>query len=200
MPNKTLQKALSWVAKNFSDDPSKMLIWTGVAGWTISSLAQILAILFNSKISNKEKSFLVPQEMADAAVNIASFFLITNVAKMAAAKLFKTGKIAPKTVREFLNKNKALYGDKVGKLDFNLDKVLQEGTDAYKSYNVYKSIGTTAATIGGGILAANIVTPLARNAMASKMQKNYINAKDADIQKTYTIQPSFKAYGHDMRI
>ena len=37
------KSALNWVAKHFRKDASKMLIWTGVAGWTLSSLAQISA-------------------------------------------------------------------------------------------------------------------------------------------------------------
>ena len=41
--NKAFQSILEWVAKNFSKDASKMLILTGVAGWTLSSLAQVIA-------------------------------------------------------------------------------------------------------------------------------------------------------------
>ena len=42
-----LDSVLNWIAKNFREDASKMLIWTGVIGWGLSSLAQICAILFN---------------------------------------------------------------------------------------------------------------------------------------------------------
>ena len=102
------QNVLNWVAKHFSKDASKMLIFTGVAGWTLSSLAQIGAILVNPNISKEQKSFLVPQELADAAVNIGLFFLITQVTKRTTAKLFSTGKFAPEKVREFLTKNKTI--------------------------------------------------------------------------------------------
>ena len=93
--SKPLDCILNWVAKNFKKDASKMLIWTGVAGWTLSSLAQICAILFNPNIPNEQKSYLVPQEMADAAVNIGSFFLVTQLTKNTVSKLFQTGKFAP---------------------------------------------------------------------------------------------------------
>ena len=33
--SKPLDCILNWVAKNFKKDASKMLIWTGVAGWTV---------------------------------------------------------------------------------------------------------------------------------------------------------------------
>lgn len=206
MPSNFLQKSLNWVAENFKNNPQKMLIVTGAIGWATSSLAQIVAILFNPKISDKEKSFLVPQELADAAVNIGLFLLFTNVLKKGTAKLFETGKIAPKAVREFLNKNKHIYADKIGKLGFNLENVLPEGSELLKSYDIYKSFGTTAATVGGGILATNIFTPIARNNMASKMQKNFMEVNQPEEKTAIYRQPvqqpvpSYKMYSGDMRI
>ena len=49
------KSALNWIANHFRKDASKMLIWTGVAGWTLSSLAQISAVLFNPKLSKEQK-------------------------------------------------------------------------------------------------------------------------------------------------
>lgn len=173
-----LDNVLNWVAEHFRKDASKMLIWTGVAGWTLSSLAQVGAVLCNNKISSEKKSFLVPQELADAAVNIGSFFLITQAAKKTVSKLFSTGKFAPQKVRAYLDKNKDLYAKKIGKLDFDLDEVLKKNQDFPKDeYYACKNFGTTLATVGAGIVSSNIVTPIIRNNMASKMQKNYIAQK-----------------------
>ena len=174
--SKPLDSVLNWVYKKFSKDASKMLIYTGVAGWALSSLAQMGAILFNSKIPNEQKSFLLPQELADAAVNIGSFFLITLSAKKLAQKLFSTGKLAPKSVRTFLDKNKELYTKKIGKLDFDLDEVRKVSKDfPTEQYWAYKNFGTTLATVGAGVVASNVVTPILRNKMASNAQKKYIN-------------------------
>ncbi len=176
-----LDNVLNWVAQNFRKDASKMLIWTGVAGWTLSSLAQVGAVLFNKNISNEKKSFLVPQEMADAAVNIGSFFLITQAAKKMTAKLFSTGKFAPKTVRAYLEKNKDLYSQKIGKLDFDLDEVLKKHNDFPKDeYYACKNFATTVATVGAGIVSSNIVTPIIRNSMASRMQQNYLSKRQTE--------------------
>ena len=173
------KSALNWVAKHFRKDASKMLIWTGVAGWTLSSLAQISAVLFNPKLSKEQKSFLAPQEFADAAVNIGSFFLVTQVAKKSVSKMFSTGKFAPQKVRKFLNKHKDIYGKKVGKLDFDLDEVLKkDNLFPREEYWACKNFGTTIATVGAGIVSSNIITPILRNQMASKMQKNYIDNKN----------------------
>lgn len=181
-----LDSVLSWIARNFRKDASKMLIWTGVAGWTLSSLAQVGAVLCNNKISNEKKSFLVPQEMADAAVNIGSFFFITQLTKKTVSKLFATGKFAPQKVRTYLDKNKDLYAKKIGKLDFDLDEVLKKHTDFPKNeYYACKNFGTTLATVGAGIVSSNIVTPIIRNHMASNMQKNYIAKKQNDQQPLY---------------
>ena len=184
---------LNWVAEHFKKDASKMLIWTGVAGWSLSSLAQIGAILFNSKISDEKKSFLIPQEFADAVVNIGSFFLITQLAKNTTAKLFSTGKLIPKNVKNYLIKNNKITKENLGKLDVNLDLLLKGAPkNIENNYLACKDFSKTIATIGAGVIASNIVTPIVRNNMASKIQKNYLNAKNKP------NQPTFKSYG--MRI
>lgn len=195
--NNPFSKALNSIAKSFKDDPSKMLIRTGVAGWTLSSIAQIGAILVNPKIPIEQKSFLIPQEMADAATNIGLFFLLTLSAKKCVSKLFSTGKFAPKSVRKFLNENKDLYGKRIGKLDFNLDDVLKNNKNFPENeYRVCKSLGTTIATVGAGILASNVITPVVRNEMASNMQKKYINNSQKPVYNKTQIQTtSYKSSG-----
>lgn len=176
MSNCLLQKGLEWVYQNFKKNTATMLVVTGTIGWGLSSLAQIGAVLFNPKIPPEQKSFLVPQEFADALVNISAFFLITQATKKVVSKLASTGKIAPSKVREFLNKNKDVYGDKVGKLSLDLDEVLKNEPNFPKeSYYSYKNYATTMGTIGASIVSSNIVTPIVRNSMASDMQKKYLN-------------------------
>lgn len=175
MNNSPLQKSLEWVYNNFKKNTATMLVVTGTIGWGLSSLAQIGAIIFNPKIKKEQKSFLVPQAFLDAAINIGAFFLITQSTKKIVSKMASTGKIAPTKVREFLNKNK-VYGDKVGKLDLDLDEVLKNEPKFPKdSYYSYKNYATTLGTVGASILSSNIVTPILRNAAASDVQKKYLN-------------------------
>lgn len=203
---KIFNNILEWVAKNFRKDASKMLIFTGVAGWSLSSLAQICGILFNPEIPNEQKVFLIPQEISDAAVNIGSFFLITQMTKKTVSKLFSTGKFAPASVRKYLEKRKDIYGDKIGKLDFSLDKVLKNDKANFpeKSYYACKNFGTTIATVGAGIVSSNIITPIIRNNMAARMQKKYINEKNSLSEKPIEKSPTFKSnlynYSSNMRI
>lgn len=192
-----MDKLLTWIADKFSKNASKMLIATGVVGWTLSSLAQIGAILFNPNISKEQKSFLIPQEFADALVNIGSFFAITQVTRMITSKLFSTGKFASNSVREFLNKNQHLYKDKIGKISFDIDQIIKsQPLFPKKEYYATKNFYTTLATVTAGIVSSNIVTPIVRNKMANKMHKNYVDMKKTEVEQkpqVQQVQPAFKS-------
>ena len=192
MATSTFQKLLNGIYNSFKKDSARMLIYTGAAGWTLSSLAQVCGILFNPEISNEQKSFLIPQELADAAVNIFSFIFVTQVVRNIASKLYSTGKFAPASVRKYIQEHG--LAKKVGKLSFDIDKVIQ-GDKLFPadSYYASKNLGTTLATVGAGIVSSNIITPVARNSMASNMQKNYIARKKAELEKkdlTTTKKPA----------
>lgn len=176
-----LKSPLEWVYKKFKEDTAHMLVVTGTAGWVLSSAAQLLGLQMNSKIPTEQKKYLIPQEFFDAVANIGAFFVITASCKKLISKLVTTGKFAPQKVRDFLNKNKDLYGDKVGKLSFNLDEVMKSQPESLKqSYDAYKNHVTTLGTVGAGILSANIVTPIVRNSLASRAQNKYLNNKPAN--------------------
>ena len=179
MRSSFFQKNLEWVYETFKADTSKMLIATGTMGWILSSAAQLYAIIKNKNIDAETKSFLYPQELMDAIVNIASFLGFTLVAKKGVSKLVSTGKFAPESVRNYLNKS--VYKDKVGKLDLNLDEVLKDKSvekSIFNSYTSYKNIVTTLGTVGASILSCNVITPLIRNKTASRVQKSYIDMKN----------------------
>lgn len=176
MTNSVFQKGLEYIYKKFKNSTATMLVVTGTIGWGLSSLAQIGAILFNPELSREQKGFLVPQEISDAVVNICSFFFITQLTKKVVSKMASTGKIAPEKVRNYLNKNKDLYGDKIGKLSLDLDQVLaKDNKFPTESYYTYKNFATTVGTVGASILSSNIVTPILRNSIASDVQRKYLN-------------------------
>ena len=189
-----IQKGFNWIHTTFKDDYSKMLIATGALGWILSSAAQIAGIYANSKISDEKKSFLVPQEMMDGFINAIAFIGITTIAKRGIEKMASTGKTTTLSVRNFLNQHPELK-EKVGKLDFNLDDVIPQNTDAYKSYKSYKNFITTMGTLGASVLSCNIITPVVRNATASRVQKSYIDMKNNP--KIYQYQNSS---GSNMKI
>lgn len=171
-----LQKPLNFIYEHFKGDTSKMLIVTGALGWILSSIAQAVGIMRNSEISSEKKSFLLPQELIDGAINALSFIIITVIAKKGIEKMASTGKVAPQSVRDFLNKS--IHKNKVGKIDFNVGDILPKNSKEAKSYESYKNFITTMGTVGASILACNIATPLIRNATASKIQQTYIDIKN----------------------
>ena len=87
MANSPMQKGLEWIYNKFKKNTATVLIVTGTLGWALSSLAQIGAVLFNPNLTKEQKSFLIPQEFMDAAINISAFFLITQAAKKGISKL-----------------------------------------------------------------------------------------------------------------
>ena len=169
--------------KNYGENPGKTLVHTGVLGWILSSLAQVSAVVFNDKISPEQKSFLIPQEIADAAVNIISFYAITSSFKNLASKLVSTGKHTTKPIRKFLSDNG--LKDSIGKIDFNIEKLPQY--DFIKSeYKPFKNGVDVVASTVGSIISCNIVTPIFRNRYASKKQKQ-------TIAKMQSHQPKMEA-------
>lgn len=155
--------------RNYGENPGKMLVHTGVLGWILSSLAQISAVVFNDKISPEQKSFLIPQEAADAAINILSFYVITSSFKNLASKLVSTGKLTTKPIKEGLLKLGIRPAD-IGKANFNIDNI----PHVKKDYKPFKNgVDVIASTIGS-IISCNIVTPILRNKYASVKQKQAI--------------------------
>ena len=156
--------------KNYGENPGKMLVHTGVLGWILSSLAQVSAVVFNDKISPEQKSFLIPQEIADAAINILSFYVITSSFKSAASKLVSTGKLTTKPIRDFLTKQGVNSNEHIGKLNFNIEK-MANFSDIKDNYKPFKNGVDVLASTVGSIISCNIVTPILRNQYASKKQK-----------------------------
>ena len=184
----------STMYKHYGENPGKMLIHTGVLGWILSSLAQVSAVVFNDKISVKEKSFLVPQEIADAGFNIASFYLITSSFKKVASKLVSTGKLTTKPIKEFLTKNGYNKPEFIGKRDFNIEK-LDCFKDIKGEYKPFKNGIDVIASVTGSIISCNIVTPILRNNYASKKQKKIMARLNANqVQPTAPKRVSMDDY------
>ena len=194
MANSSIFKnPLNWIYEMFKKDTSKMLIFTGTAGWALSSLAQISAVIANPKISPEKKSFLIPQEFMDAVVNVGAFFCITMFTKKLISKMASTGKIAPQKVRDYLNKNKDIFKDKIGKAEFDLDEVLKKDAKfPAESYYTYKNFVTTVGTVGASVLSCNVVTPIIRNATASRVQKSYIDYRNSPDYPAQYRNPGMK--------
>lgn len=179
-----LKRFLDFVADKSSNDTAGILIMLTSAGWLASSLAQIAGIYFNKNYTKEQKSFMIPQELADAVVNIGSFLLITKSLKALTTKMVDTGKLIPNSIRRFLVKNG--MGSEIGKFGFNITEV--EGFNKYNSiYNNFKMASESTAAILGGIFSSNILTPILRNKIAAKrkdMLLKHLGGKTEDVKET----------------
>lgn len=116
----------------FSKDPANMLLWTATLGWVLSAAGQLASILTNKKISKKEKRFLVPQEAADAFINISSFFIITRTIQGASKKLVSKGKVLTPKIKNFCNQ----YGIRITKdADGNVANISKDLSAEINKYN-----------------------------------------------------------------
>lgn len=159
------------ILAKYGEQPGAMLVHTGVLGWILSSLAQITAVAFNDKIPAEQKVFLIPQEIADAATNILSFYIVTQSVKSLGSKLVTTGKISNPKIREFVGKIK--QSANMGKWDFDIRK--QDGFNSIKTeFKDFKNGVDVYASLAGSIASCNIITPIIRNKYASDRQKDVL--------------------------
>lgn len=99
-PSSRLMEKGKNILADLSKDPAKMLLYTATIGWVLSAISQVAAIAINDKISKKEKRFLIPQETADAALNIISFFAVTLVLQNLTKSFVSKGKILTPKIQE----------------------------------------------------------------------------------------------------
>ena len=198
------------VYTKFAPNPAKMLIYTGVLGWFLSSAAQVVAIAVNNKIPKEQKLFLIPQEIGDGAINVLSFFMVTSVIKGFASKLVSTGKLATPAIRKWLAKTGITKEKGLGTTKVNLERYANFG-EIKDEYFKFKNGTDVAAMTIGSILSCNIITPILRNKYASIRQKkslaklNSVNPENlttprgismADFQK----YSAMKAYSGNLKI
>lgn len=168
-----LKKVLDFIADQSTFNTANILILLSAGGWLASSVAQVVGIYRNKNYTKEQKSFMIPQELADAFVNIAAFLLVTKSFKSLTSKMVETGKLTPKSIQQFLS-NKGLLSER-GKFDFNVTEV--EGFQECRPvYNTFKTVAESTAAIVGGILSSNIITPILRNKIGAKR-------KDSMMQK-----------------
>lgn len=174
-----LKKASTFVYDKFAGNPGKLLLYTGTFGWILSSLGQLFGIAINDKIPTEQKKFLIPQEMADAAVNIASFFVLTKSVTDFSENLVKSGKLATPKIRQLLKKYH--LDEKIGTKGFDITDTPEMkalGTEFKKDlhdefYNLADGVSFIGSTIGS-IISCNIITPILRNKFAADRQKQAI--------------------------
>jgi len=181
---KFFSNMLKKIYHNYGENPGEMLVHTGAVGWILSSAAQIFAVIMNNNLSSEQKLFLIPQEACDGAVNIISFYTLTKSVKYIGSKLVKTGKIRTKEISDLLNrrglilkKGQQRVPEKVyaGDWNFDITKLNNYDKSIKPTFGPFKDGAEVITGLAGSIISCNIITPIVRNAYASKKQKDLIN-------------------------
>jgi len=176
-PSTVWNNTKNYLYKHYGQESGKMIVHTGLITWAISSIAQVAAVVFNDKIPKEQKKFLIPQEIADGAINIIAFYALTNSMKNIGSKLVSSGKWSNKAIRDFVIKHPSKNlneGIKMGELSTNLAKTYKGNEDFYKAYSPFNNgIGMISTTIGS-VVSCNAIAPYLRNKIGSKQQKNSI--------------------------
>lgn len=162
--------------EKYGQESGKMLVHAGVITWITSSLSQVVAIAVNDKVPKEQKKFLIPQEIADGAINVLTFYLITNSMKNIAGKLTSTGKWSTRAIRDFVKKNAPEI--KMGDLSTNLGAKFKENENFHKCYDQFKGGMDMVAATAGSVISCNLITPVIRNHIGAKQQKKSIEREN----------------------
>lgn len=169
------------VYKHYGQESGKLLVHAGLITWTTACLSQVVAIILNDKMPKEQKKFLIPQELADGAVNIMSFYLITNSMKNIGSKLASTGKWSTKSIRNFVEKNPLTNNLKMGDIELNLGQMFKENEEFHQAYDNFKGGMEMISAVTGAVISSNLVTPFVRNAWAAKRQKQVLAKEGAGV-------------------
>lgn len=169
------QKIKQFVYDHYGRDTGKLILHAGLITWTTSALSQLAAITLNKEIPSDQKKFLIPQEIADGALNIASFYLITNSFNKVASKLVSTGKWTTKPIKEYVMKHAPEI--KLGDMKTNLNKVakFKEDIEFHKNYDSFNGGLNMMSAVTGAVVSSNLVTPFIRNVWGARRQKEAIS-------------------------
>ena len=214
-----IRKSVNWIYKHFEKGSGAMILITSLTGMGLSTLAQTCAIIFNKKYTDKQKAFMIPQELTEGIINIGSMLLITKPTQRFVRKLVKTGKIATKKTLEYMEESG--LADKRGAKNFDIkiyiqeklaritkseefkvipdsekDSFLARHIDVLDSYNVYADSISAITTTAGSALSIAVLAPLIRNSVAAKYQKINMNR----IQNHYENYDAQKLYKSDSQL
>lgn len=236
-PPKFISDFAQYMYNAYSKDGGKLLVHLGAASWAFGAIAQIGMLLGDKTIDKDQKKFLLPQEAADAAVNVGMYYSICELIKRGGDKLVEKGKLlTDDVVKEIVKIKPTSMGNidlkdwqkvftqselrgnltellaKAQELDIiknaspeDKKEMLKAAKSALKNLEIHKNNVGIVSAIGASILACNVITPIVRNEIASKVQKNLQHKEAVEIRKTQIkhqitmkspLPHSFKAFNN----
>lgn len=151
------------------ESKSDFLKISGIIGILTTAVCQTTAVVVNNDVPKKEKKFMFAQELADGAINLSVFWLLTaycvGKGRNLAENLHKAKMTSNITAeKEYFPKILNSLKEKTAFKNFN-DERLKDG--------YINGLGTIIG-LAGSVVANNFISPPLRNYVASKYQKRKI--------------------------
>lgn len=198
--SKLFESTKQYMFKEYSKGLGQMLLVTGTLGWILSAAGQLWGIKANKNLSEDQKKFLLPQEAADAVVNIISFYVVTKSIKDLSKSFVSSGKLFTKEMGQICKKNNIEIGKtkdigkailqkvselkstskiaEIRKMPIDTKSLEVEANDLQKLYDEkyapFEGGIETLGSIVGAVVSSNIITPIIRNPIAAQRQKQAI--------------------------
>jgi len=188
------------IYKNYGNKGAgEIITLLGAAGLISGGIAHVAMIIFSKNIPKEQKKFMLPQELADRIINIASFCIFTSLMCKVGAKMVSSGKWSTPAIRKFVKENTLADEVKMGDLSTNLGEFFKaKGKDIKKEfdkhYAYFKDGIEVAATTIGAVFASNLLAPIGRNQFASWEQKRLLKNEVKKDDKSNNVYLTNKLY------
>jgi len=179
----SLKVLFSKIAFDAMNNKSDFLKKSGIAGILTTAVCQTAAVVINKDVPQKEKKFMVAQEVADGAINLTVFWILTAYCVKCGRDL--AGKWVDNKAYENIFKNTLKKIQTTGSEKSQKVFEKKELSDITQGY--LDGLGTIIGMIGS-VVANNFISPPLRNYAASLYQKDQL-AKNPAINKTETCAP-----------
>lgn len=181
------------IFKKYSKDVGRLITNATVFSMASACIAQMLAVVFNKDIAKEQKKYLVPQELADGAINILLSYILIGTVSTISKKFVSTGKWATPAIKKCVEKHALPDEVQMGKISTNLEDVFETKSKEVQEefdvcYGNFKNGISMGATTLASIAACNFIAPFGRNEFASWQQKRLLKEDVKKENKTQIYQ------------
>lgn len=160
-------------------DPSSFVKYTSAICNGFAFSAQSVAFSLNKEIPEKQRKFMVAQEVAEGVISTSILLMLASGFKAFGEKLVEKAKILPSTLPQELRNPESIKN------------ILTQNTQYTEIVKKCKTSVGLATSILGVIAAFNVVTPILRNKIASYFQKKMQgNTETSNKQSQPSLQDS----------
>lgn len=149
MNNNVLKKGIAKLAEFDIQNHARLLRWTTSIIWACSLMAEVGTFYFNKKLPDKEKGYIIRQELTAGGISLVLAFFASERLQYLGERMVRDGKLIPKELPEAL-KNKEALTKILAKDEVFIANVLKgDKTWVTKLAGFKNGVGLIAGTRGG---------------------------------------------------